>query len=141
MTLTCHHQWALGVITYEFLYGIPPFHDKTPEKVFENILSGHIEWHEDYVEVSPEAKDFMQRLMTLDPAKRLGANGADEVKAHPFFTGIDWDQRTKTNAIYRIVSDKHEGWSPHVDKEFGNYDYLLGIDVRSHLACFLRGEP
>lgn len=93
-------QWALGVITYEFLYGIPPFHDETPEKVFENILSGHIDWHEDFVEVSPEAKDFMQRLMTLDPAQRLGANGAEEVKAHPFFTGIDWDQVTTTEAAF-----------------------------------------
>lgn len=82
------------------MYGIPPFHDETPEKVFENILSGHIEWHEDYVEVSPEAKDFMQRLMTLDPTKRLGANGADEVRAHPFFAGIDWDQVTVTEAAF-----------------------------------------
>lgn len=88
------------MITYEFLYGIPPFHDESPEKVFENILSGHIDWHEDYVEVSPEAKDFMQRLMTLDPAKRLGANGADEVKAHPFFAGIDWDKVTTTEAAF-----------------------------------------
>ena len=90
----------MGVITYEFLYGIPPFHDETPEKVFENILSGHIEWHEEYVEVSPEARDFMERLMTLDPTKRLGANGADEVKAHPFFSGIDWDKVTQTEAAF-----------------------------------------
>ena len=88
------------MITYEFLYGIPPFHDETPEKVFENILSGHIEWHEDFYEVSPEAKDFMQRLMTLDPAQRLGANGAEEVKSHPFFAGIDWDQVTTTEAAF-----------------------------------------
>ncbi|OBZ70089.1 Serine/threonine-protein kinase cek1 [Grifola frondosa] len=92
--------WALGVITYEFLYGIPPFHDETPEKVFENILSGHIDWHEDYIECSPEARDFMQRLMTLDPTQRLGANGADEVKAHPFFAGIDWDKVTTTEAAF-----------------------------------------
>ncbi|TFK75762.1 hypothetical protein BDN72DRAFT_809354 [Pluteus cervinus] len=92
--------WALGVITYEFLYGIPPFHAETPEKVFENILSGHIDWHEDWVEYSEEAHDFMRRLMTLDPTERLGANGAEEVKAHPFFAGIDWDKVTSSEAAF-----------------------------------------
>jgi serine/threonine-protein kinase RIM15 len=88
------------VITYEFLFGIPPFHDETPEKVFENILAGHIEWHDDYVDYSPEARDFMQRLMTLDPATRLGAHGADEVKSHPWFTGFDWANVTSNEAAF-----------------------------------------
>ncbi|KAI9010476.1 hypothetical protein CLU79DRAFT_773210 [Phycomyces nitens] len=83
--------WALGVICYEFLYGYPPFHADTPDKVFENILSRRIDWHEDEVEVSPEARDFMERLMTVDPTKRLGFNGAQEVKKHPFFQGLNWD--------------------------------------------------
>ncbi|KAF8897682.1 hypothetical protein BD779DRAFT_1492082 [Infundibulicybe gibba] len=65
--------WALGIITYEFLYGIPPFHDETPEKV---------------------------ALLTLDPSERLGANGADEVKAHPFFQSIEWDKVTTTEAAF-----------------------------------------
>lgn len=92
--------WALGVITYEFLYGIPPFHAETPEKVFENILSGHIEWHEDWIEFSEEARDFIKGLLTLDPGERLGSNGAEEVKAHPFFAGIDWDKVTTTEAAF-----------------------------------------
>ncbi|KAJ6539501.1 hypothetical protein B0H19DRAFT_1037582 [Mycena capillaripes] len=92
--------WALGVITYEFLYGIPPFHAETPERVFENILSGQIEWHDEWVDFSPEARDFMRSLMTLDPAARLGSNGADEVKAHPFFDGIEWDKVTTTEAAF-----------------------------------------
>lgn len=88
------------MVTYEFLYGIPPFHAETPEKVFENILSGQIEWHEDWIEFSDEARDFMQRLMTLNTNERLGANGADEVKSHPFFEGIDWDNVTATEAAF-----------------------------------------
>ncbi|KAG0170786.1 hypothetical protein DFQ30_002014 [Apophysomyces sp. BC1015] len=84
--------WALGVICYEFLYGYPPFHAETPDKVFENILSRRIEWHEDIVSISPEARDFMERLMMLDPEKRLGANGPAEVKNHAFFKNIDWDK-------------------------------------------------
>ncbi|KAI8970228.1 hypothetical protein BDF20DRAFT_838604 [Mycotypha africana] len=82
--------WALGVICYEFLYGIPPFHAETPDKVFENILSRRIDWHENEVTISPEARDFMEKLMTLDPEKRLGYNGAEEVKQHPFFKSINW---------------------------------------------------
>ena len=82
------------------MYGIPPFHAETPEKVFENILSGHIEWHEDWIEFSQEARDFMNQLMTLDPNQRLGSSGADEVKAHPFFAGIDWDKVTTTEAAF-----------------------------------------
>ncbi|KAF9917136.1 hypothetical protein BX616_001835 [Lobosporangium transversale] len=83
--------WALGVICYEFLYGCPPFHGETPEQVFENILNHDIDWHESELEISPEARDFMERLLCPDPEKRLGFNGADEVKSHPFFKGINWD--------------------------------------------------
>lgn len=43
--------------------------------------------------------------------------------------GVDWDQKTRTKAIYRIVEPGHKGWSRHVDTELGNYDFLLGVDV------------
>jgi hypothetical protein len=59
--------------------------------VFENILSRRIDWYENEVDISPEARDFMERLMNTNPARRLGAYGAEEVKAHPFFKSIDWD--------------------------------------------------
>ncbi|KAI8603042.1 hypothetical protein EDD21DRAFT_51443 [Dissophora ornata] len=83
--------WALGVICYEFLYGCPPFHGETPEQVFENILSRDIDWHDSELDISPEAHDFMERLLCTDPELRLGFNGADEVKDHPFFKDINWD--------------------------------------------------
>lgn len=44
-------------------------------------------------------------------------------------TGLDWDDRSRTHGIYRIAGDSNKKWSPNVDKEFGNYDYLLGVDV------------
>lgn len=42
----------------------------------------------------------MQRLMTLDVSQRLGANGAEEVKAHPFLEDIEWDKVTTTEAAF-----------------------------------------
>ncbi|CBQ71694.1 related to serine/threonine protein kinase [Sporisorium reilianum SRZ2] len=86
--------WALGVILYEFLYGVPPFHAETPEKVFDNILSRRIDWEEDSVEVSPEARDLMESLMCTDPKQRLGSGGPEEIKSHAFFNGLDWDNVT-----------------------------------------------
>ena len=88
--------WALGVVLYEFLYGFPPFHADSPEKVFDNVVSRRINWHETEVDFSPEAHDLTNRLMCYDPNTRLGARGADEVKQHPFFDGIDWESLTST---------------------------------------------
>ena len=45
------------------------------------------------------------------------------------FTGVDWDDITKISGVYRITSEGHKGWSQHVSKELGNYDYLFGVDV------------
>jgi hypothetical protein len=50
-----------------------------------------------------------------------------EVTGHS--VGIDWDHRTQKRGIYKIVGRGHKGWSPNVDNERGNYDYLLGADV------------
>ncbi|KAF9238489.1 glycoside hydrolase family 13 protein [Melanogaster broomeanus] len=45
------------------------------------------------------------------------------------FSGLDWDELSRTNGVYRISSGRHKGWSTKVAKELGNYDYLLGMDI------------
>eukprot|EP00976_Prorocentrum_cordatum_P037494 762175-Prorocentrum_minimum.AAC.3 len=40
--------------------------------------------------MSYEAKDLIERLLTEDPDQRAGSNGAEEVKRHPFFAGVNW---------------------------------------------------
>ena len=41
--------------------------------------------------ISREAEDLIRRLI-CDPEGRLGRNGPDEIKQHPFFYGINWEQ-------------------------------------------------
>ena len=99
--------WSLGCIMFEFLFGYPPFHADTPDKVFENILSRNIDWPEEEDEVSEEAKDILNRLMCLDPGSRLGsnagdsfANGGEEIRNHSWFADIDWETINKTEASF-----------------------------------------
>jgi serine/threonine protein kinase len=89
--------WAVGVIAFEFMTGNLPFNDDSPEKIFENIVSKTIKWPPKIEEaLSHDAIDFIKRLMNYDVPTRLGANGAEEVKDHPFFTGIKWDRLDET---------------------------------------------
>jgi serine/threonine-protein kinase greatwall len=52
--------------------GIPPFMDETPEAVFENILSRHMEWPEDDEALSDHSVQAITSLLTLNPKERPG---------------------------------------------------------------------
>eukprot|EP00727_Mastigamoeba_balamuthi_P001786 m51a1_g11604 putative serine threonine protein kinase 15 (579) ;mRNA; f:151071-153725 len=79
--------WSLGCIAYEFVFNKPPFNDDTPAAIFENIISHKLTWPS---EVSQELKSLIEGLLESDPQKRLGHNGAEEVKSHPFFAATNW---------------------------------------------------
>ncbi|XP_031439618.1 serine/threonine-protein kinase greatwall [Clupea harengus] len=80
--------WALGVCLFEFLTGIPPFNDETPQLVFQNILNRDIPWPDAEEEISHNARDAIEILLTMDVTKRADLK---ELRWHPFFEGLDWD--------------------------------------------------
>ncbi|XP_015209422.2 serine/threonine-protein kinase greatwall [Lepisosteus oculatus] len=80
--------WALGVCLFEFLTGVPPFNDETPQQVFQNILNRDIPWPEDEEELSPNSRNAIEILLTMDMTKRAGLK---ELKQHPLFEGLVWD--------------------------------------------------
>ncbi|TDZ65861.1 Serine/threonine-protein kinase RIM15 [Colletotrichum trifolii] len=101
--------WSVGCILFEFLYGFPPFHADEAEEVFENILARKIQWPEENgcEPISPEAKDLINKLLCMEPQSRLGANkedkfpsGGDEIRAHPWFEGINWDTLLQDEAQF-----------------------------------------
>ncbi|EEA23541.1 serine threonine protein kinase, putative [Talaromyces marneffei ATCC 18224] len=100
--------WSLGCILFEFLYGYPPFNAATPDEVFENILHRRINWPDEAQQLaSPDAIDLINKLMTLDPERRLGANiderfpnGGAEIRSHPWFADVNWDTLLEDKAEF-----------------------------------------
>jgi len=84
--------WALGILIYEFLAGYPPFWNSNPIEIYKQIVSKPVHFPSD-PPFSPEAKDIVRQLCTVDRSKRLGniSGRAQRVKDHPFFQGIQWD--------------------------------------------------
>ncbi|GLH08207.1 Protein kinase C, brain isozyme [Gryllus bimaculatus] len=89
--------WALGVCLYEFMTGIPPFNDQTPQAVFNNILKRDIEWPVGEEELSEAAQNAIDNLLTLDPNLRPSANG---VRAMPLFSNVNWDDMDSMNVPF-----------------------------------------
>ncbi|KAK7312523.1 hypothetical protein VNO77_36434 [Canavalia gladiata] len=82
--------WALGILLYEMFYGYTPFRGKTRQRTFTNILHKDLKFPKSK-QVSLSAKQLMYRLLNRDPKSRLGSReGANEIKHHPFFRGINW---------------------------------------------------
>ncbi|XP_061661181.1 serine/threonine-protein kinase greatwall isoform X2 [Syngnathoides biaculeatus] len=80
--------WALGVCLFEFLTGVPPFNDETPQLVFQNILNRDIPWPEGEEALSVNARNTVNILLTVDKTKRAGFK---ELKRHPLLEGCDWE--------------------------------------------------
>lgn len=82
--------WALGILLFEMLYGYTPFRGKTRQKTFSNILHKDLKFPGS-IQSSLHAKQLMYRLLHRDPKNRLGSReGANEIKQHPFFRGVNW---------------------------------------------------
>ncbi|KAL9188089.1 hypothetical protein ACHAXT_006467 [Thalassiosira profunda] len=74
--------WSVGVIAYILMVGYPPFNGASNEEIHRSVLGGRYRFHsEDWKDISPEARDFVKRLLQKDPRKRMTA---EEALCHPW---------------------------------------------------------
>jgi len=81
--------WAFGVTAYESVCRERLFNGKTREAIFKKITDQDIDLSK-LSKASPELEDLVKRLLERDSKLRLGSEDVNQIKNHPYFSGIDW---------------------------------------------------
>ena len=97
--------WSLGVLFYEILVGCSPFSEiKQAKKLDINLYFKHIQQNK---RISKICFDFIERLLEVDPMKRLGGK---TIKQHPYFKDINWNDyinlRVRPPFIPKLTSEE-----------------------------------
>uniref|UniRef100_A0A8U7P0Y5 non-specific serine/threonine protein kinase n=1 Tax=Corvus moneduloides TaxID=1196302 RepID=A0A8U7P0Y5_CORMO len=118
--------WAMGIVLYEFLVGCVPFFGDTPEELFGQVISDEILWPEGDEALPPDAQHLISCLLQPDPLRRLGAGGAQEVKAHGFFAALDWTGLLRQKAEF----------VPHLESEEDTSYFDTRSDRYPHVTSY-----
>jgi len=104
--------WAVGILIYEMLIGIPPFYHKNKATMYKMIAEKEPRFPDPVkhgIGVSEQAEDLIKKLLTKDPKKRLGSEtGANEILEHPFFDDLDIDDLMEKKITAEYVPDINE---------------------------------
>lgn len=109
--------WALGCVVYQLYVGRSPFEGNSQYLVLQAVKERKIEYpHERYFPAV--VKDLVEKLLTVDPEKRLGAGGIEEVKSHPYFKDVDWNGLLSSTNVTHLNANHSKVWERFLfDKE------------------------
>ncbi|TNV83443.1 hypothetical protein FGO68_gene4879 [Halteria grandinella] len=102
--------WALGILVYELIIGIPPFYHVNLNQSVQRILNSNAKWpakENPHYKVSPIAINFIERLLDKNPLTRLGASSTEEVLQHDFLT-----QYYDVSDVFK--KEAPSPWKPHI---------------------------
>lgn len=83
--------WSFGILIYEMAIGRPPFCHENVDIIYEMIRYNKIVFPSK-INLSPNLKDLILRLLEKNPQKRLGSKeGFTEIRQHPFYKEFNFD--------------------------------------------------
>ncbi|EGR30983.1 protein kinase domain protein [Ichthyophthirius multifiliis] len=114
--------WALGILIYEMVIGIPPFYNNNQSIMFQNIIEKDVRFPQS-VPLSKECMDIVIKLLQKNPEERLGYKDVQDIKNHPFFKEINFDdliqKKIQAPTIPKINNNKDVG---NFESEFTEED-------------------
>ena len=78
--------WALGCVIFECITGRPPFYNENQALMYNNINTGQVQIPDQF---SEELKNLISSLLSKDWRIRPAL---EEIKAHPWFRGVNWEK-------------------------------------------------
>ncbi|GAA5901875.1 hypothetical protein JCM6882_008697 [Rhodosporidiobolus microsporus] len=131
--------WAFGVLIYEMLLGQSPFRGDDEDEIFDAILEDEPLYP---IHMPRDSVSLLQKLLTKDPTRRLGAGEADavEIKSHLFFKDTNWDDvfhKRIPSPFYPAIKSATD--TSNFDSEFTSEQPTL-TPVHSTLSAQDQGE-
>ncbi|ELR14687.1 protein kinase [Acanthamoeba castellanii str. Neff] len=136
--------WSFGTLMYEMLTGLPPFYCDDVQVMYSKIMNEKLNPPKRIGEV---AIDLLMQLLERSPSKRLC--DPEKIKAHPFFSSIDWAKLAEKELIPPYIPPVKSALSvAMIDPSFTNEDLAMsptGMDPemaqQAHVADFTYVAP
>jgi serine/threonine protein kinase len=126
--------WSLGILTFEMLFGAPPFYSTDVQEMYKKTILKSLRFPAQS-NVSKLAMDFVSGLLVKNPKDRLGSIADSlEVMNHPWFSDICWSSllAKQVQPPYRPMRSR---WEKNFDPEF------IKQEARDSLASTQSGIP
>ena len=115
--------WAFGCIIYQLLAGRPPFKAANEYQTFQKIVGLDYTFPDGFPSV---ARDLVERLLVLDPAKRLPI---EHIKNHQFFEGVQWGK-----GLWKQKAPRLKSYSPPAQAPIQLNGEQFITDTESYIA-------
>lgn len=114
--------WSVGVVLYELIIGYTPFYANSLIGTYGKIMDhkNSLEFDQESI-ISKEAKSLIRAFLT-DQSERLGKNGVEDVKAHPFFRDDNWNFSNIHQSVPPVIPDLKS------DDDTSNFDDIDETD-------------
>ena len=104
--------WAFGCIVYQLLAGRPPFKAANEYLTFQKIVALEYSFPDNFPGV---AKDLVERLLVLDPSRRLSL---EHIKSHEFFRGVTWGR-----GLWKQAAPQLKSFTPTTPDQTNNTEF------------------
>jgi len=122
--------WALGIVMYQMFFDKFPFEGDSQNAIFDKIV------HKDKVTIPPKtktgplskhAKDLLGKFLIKDRQSRICSKcGISELKDHPFFGGVRWDDMESSKPPFKLKAKSMQDFNPKTidGGDFANFDWF-----------------